>query len=190
MLPLTFPSLSTHRETDQHSLDFALLTWLVRSEPSFLSTGKRKEMKWTRFLGDPQGLQFILRRPVGGNPTSRSTFSPKDLPNLKTQQKHPSFLWKRLLHIPPWTFNSLYHENYGNYVWLELLSSYCMPVCWGWCMMFLQVLTAEIFVSAILSNYSNFQNMINTVTPMLYNNLSWNCCFWISGFLFFPHMQL
>lgn len=88
----------------QHSLDFALLTWLVRSEPSFLSTGKRKEMKWTRFRGDPQGLQFILRRPVGGNPTSRSTFSPKDLPNLKTQQKHPSFLWKRLLHIPTMNF--------------------------------------------------------------------------------------
>lgn len=67
---LTFQHcLPTGSQNNVGPLDFPLLTWLVWREPSFPSMRKSKEIKWTRFLGAPPGLQFTLRGSIDGNPT-------------------------------------------------------------------------------------------------------------------------
>lgn len=43
-------------------------------------------------------------------------------------------------------------------------SPWAPTVCWGYCGIFLQVLSAETGINAFLSNYKNFQNLINIIT--------------------------
>lgn len=69
-------------------------------------------------------------------------------------------------------------------------SPWAFTVCWGYCGIFLRVLSAEIGINAFLSNYKNFQNLINIVTPAWSISSTGNVASESLAFYFSPYAAL